>query len=404
LWRAPFEIRITTLLARFRSRRQLLLGSLSDVAVAFPAPMPFPCHRRVVLNARLTMDRPEPWRRLRLIAAVALVGFIHPLAAPILAQGPPDADPSPAPPKQAMKRARNPVIEIHSSFFEIPEAEAVKLGLAGATGAPGPNGEGPSGKAEKSPPAVPALESVLEPAAAARLREKLRTAKGATSLSEPHIVTRVGQRAICEIVREFRYPTEFEYDKASKIITPNAFETRNIGVTLEVEAKLDAEGAIELQLVPQVVKLDGYVRAGDGQPVPLRGGRSVGADMMLQDFETVKYPRDTVLQPIFSTQKSTTNVTLNSGATVVLGGLRKDRREEGKPPVSYMLYVLISARAVDQPDPGRIVLPTAIVKNEDGDGFVRSPFAPKQAPIDARGLPAGTELKCPATKQLFRLP
>lgn len=366
--------------------------------------MPFPCPRRAVLNARVATNCPGPWRCLRPIAAALLVGFFHPLAAPVRAQVPPDAEAAPVSPKPALKRARNPLIEVHSSFFEIPEAEAAKLGLAGAIGNPGANGEAVGGKTKESQPAVLAVGGVLESAEAARLREKLRGVKGVSLLSDPHVTTRAGQRAICEIIREFRYPTEFEFDKASKVITPTAFETRNLGVTLEVEAKFDAEGAIELQLVPQVVKLDGYVRASDGQPLPLRGGRSVGADMMLQDFEAVKYPKDTVLQPIFSTQKITTSATLNSGSTVVLGGLRKDRREEGKPPVSYMLYILVSARAIDQPDPGRIVLPTAIVKKEDAEGFVRSPFAPEQPPIDARGLPSGTELKCPTTKQLFRLP
>jgi hypothetical protein len=386
------------------SLRRLLLRSPFGGTVAFFTRMPFSCNCRAALNARVMMDRPTTPRGLWLVVAVVLAGFLDLLAVPIMAQAPPDAKPAPAVPKAAQKRAKNPLVEVHASFFEIPEAEAVKLGLVGVADTSGPNGEAADGQTEKRSPAVLAVGGVLEPAAAARLREKFRDTKGANLLSDPRVTTRIGQRAVCDIIREFRYPTEFEFDKATKIITPTAFETRNIGVTLEVEPKLDAEGAIDLQLVPQVVKLDGYVRASDGQPVLLRGGRSVGADMMLQDFETVKYPKDTVLQPIFSTNKITTNVTLNSGATVVLGGLRKDRQLEGKQAVSYMLYVLVTARFVDQPDPVRLVLPTAIVKKEDEEGFVRSPFSPEQSPIDARELPSGTELMCPTTKQLFRLP
>jgi hypothetical protein len=139
--------------------------------------------------------------------------------------------------------------------------------------------------------------------------------------------------------------------------------------------------------------------------VPLRNGRSVGADMTLQDFAAIKYPRDTVLQPIFSTSKISTSISLWSGQTLVLGGLRKDEHEDGKPAVSRLLYVVITARRVEAPTGAAAeVLPVAVINKADEEGFVRSPFAPEAKPIDARGLPAGAELKCPVTKRLFRLP
>jgi type II secretory pathway component GspD/PulD (secretin) len=231
----------------------------------------------------------------------------------------------------------------------------------------------------------------------------LNETKGVNLLSAPRLVTRSGQRAAIEVIREFRYPSEFDFEQSIGIFIPKAFETRNLGVTLEVEPVGNAEGVIDLTLVPEVVRLDGYIRASDGQPVLLRNGRSVGADMTIKDFAAVKIPRDTVLQPVFSTSKITTSIAMMSGHTVVLGGLRKDDHEEGKEPVSRLLYVFVTARCVELAAKGPVVLPVAFINKADEEGFVRSPFAPESKPIDARGLPSGTELKCPVTKQLFRL-
>ncbi|MGZ4984853.1 MAG: Amuc_1098 family type IV pilus outer membrane protein, partial [Chthoniobacterales bacterium] len=94
----------------------------------------------------------------------------------------------------------------------------------------------------------------------------LNQKKGVDLLSAPRVTTKSGQRAVIEIVREFRYPTQFQPpqipqnfrggDSFSSTInpltgitsgtgstgafpvtptTPTAFETRNTGVTLEVE-------------------------------------------------------------------------------------------------------------------------------------------------------------------------
>ncbi len=72
-----------------------------------------------------------------------------------------------------------------------------------------------------------------------------------------------GQKATTESIQEFIYPTE--YDPAqlptkdsspnSKAVgpTPTAFETRNLGSTLEMEPTLDNEGKrISLRFIPQI--------------------------------------------------------------------------------------------------------------------------------------------------------
>ena len=85
-------------------------------------------------------------------------------------------------------------------------------------------------------------------------------------MSAPKVTTKSGRKAIVRVAREFPYPTEFnapgppaEYDRrpgstvsvppgsfvSQGVVTPStptAFETRNLGVTLEVEPIIDSDG------------------------------------------------------------------------------------------------------------------------------------------------------------------
>lgn len=302
------------------------------------------------------------------------------------------------------KKLKDSIIEVESKFIEVPEALAKKLGVMPMEVSVPLAGKADMKKVPSMPKAVVANSVVLAPEQARQFLAKLNGTSGVSLLSAPQVAVRSGQRAMVEIIREFRYPTEFEYDKDAKIITPTAFETRNVGITMEVAPTVGPDSEIDLELAPQVVRLEGYIRASDGQPVPLLNGRSVGADMTIKDFAPVKYPKDTVLQPLFTTNKVTTSVSLFSGHTLVLGGMKREVREDGKKPESRVLYVMVTARYIDAKDVPPQILPVATINKDDEEGFVRSPFAPAAKPIDARGLPSGTELKCPTTKQIFRLP
>ena len=108
----------------------------------------------------------------------------------------------------------------------------------------------------------------------------LNQKKGIDLLSAPRVTTKSGQRAVIEIVREFRYPTQFTPPQVPAftgggvvgttappvVVTPtttNAFETRNTGVTLEVEPVVGPDGiTIDLNLVPQVVEFEGFINYG----------------------------------------------------------------------------------------------------------------------------------------------
>ena len=180
----------------------------------------------------------------------------------------------------------------------------------------------------------------------------LNQKKGVDLLSAPKVTTKSGQRAIIEIVREFRYPTEFTQPQIPQIAsstgttviggattvpvvvtptTPTKFDTRNTGVTLEVEPVVGADGQIiDLNLVPQVVEFEGFINYGS--PI-----NAVGVNTMagISVSQPVQLTENVINQPIFSTRKVTTSVQVADGQTVVLGGLMREdvQKVEDKTPL-----------------------------------------------------------------------
>src|SRR4029079_9017697 len=128
-------------------------------------------------------------------------------------------------------------------------------------------------------------------------------------------------------IREFRYPTEFDPPQIPQNFgnqgggtvflnplnplahsssgggnfpvtptTPTAFETRNTGVTLEVEPVVGADGyTIDLNLVPQVVEFEGFINYGS--PITSTTTNILGIP------STNVITPNVINQPIFSTRK-----------------------------------------------------------------------------------------------------
>ena len=187
----------------------------------------------------------------------------------------------------------------------------------------------------------------------------LNQKKGVDLLSAPRVTTKSGQRASIEIIREFRYPTEFNPPQIPQTVTastggggvgggsvgalpitpttPTTFETRNTGVSLEVEPVVGPDGStIDLNLVPSVVEFEGFINYGS----PILSPGSASFLNTLTGVFTAATP-DTVVtpnvinQPIFSQRKITTSVSIWDGQTVVLGGMiREDvQKVEDKVPL-----------------------------------------------------------------------
>jgi general secretion pathway protein D len=174
----------------------------------------------------------------------------------------------------------------------------------------------------------------------------LNQAKGTDLMSAPSIVTRSGQRAKIEIIREFIYPTEFDPPEIPQEFgsisnqgggglglaagggastnsfpvtptTPTAFETRNVGVTLEVDPVVGSDGfTIDLNIAPEVVEFEGFVNYGS--PITTGGVDANG------NPTTVVLTENKIEQPIFASRKVQTAVTIWDGQTVAIGGLIRE--------------------------------------------------------------------------------
>ena len=178
--------------------------------------------------------------------------------------------------------------------------------------------------------------------------------KGVDLLSAPRVTAKPGTQAVIEIIREFRYATEFEAPQIPQTVgqqnggggnllnplaqssgsfpvtptTPTTFEVKNTGVTLQVEPQIGPDGySIDLQLAPQVVEFEGFINYGS--PIQTTSTNALG----IQSVNVIT--PNVINQPIFATRKVTTNVTVFDGATVVLGGLvREDVQSvEDKTPI-----------------------------------------------------------------------
>lgn len=155
--------------------------------------------------------------------------------------------------------------------------------------------------------------------------------KGVDLLTAPRVTTKSGSAALVEIIREFRYPIEFdppqlpEGNATSNLATPTtptAFEMRPVGVTLNVLPTVGSDNyTIELELEPIVTEFEGFINYGS----PINDPHNPGSTIT----------DNTINQPIFSTRRVKTAVTIWDGQTVVLGGLMREdvQKVDDKIPV-----------------------------------------------------------------------
>lgn len=168
---------------------------------------------------------------------------------------------------------------------------------------------------------------------------------GVDLLSKPSVITKSGQQASIEIVREMIYPTEFDPPQIPTNVgsnitfvgvgvpppvtippipvtptTPTAFETRRVGMVLNVEPVIsDDARSVDLTLTPEFTEFVGFVNYGSPIYNVMRQN-----DGGIARVDQTELTPNTILQPIFSTKKITTAVKVYDGATVVLGGVISD--------------------------------------------------------------------------------
>ncbi|MDF1851258.1 MAG: hypothetical protein P1U85_10515 [Verrucomicrobiales bacterium] len=128
------------------------------------------------------------------------------------------------------------------------------------------------------------------------------------------VAARSGQRAKTESIDEYIYPTEYDppeiptevtlkdgAEAPVSAVTPTAFETRNVGVTVEVDPVIGADDrTLDINIAPEIVKLE-----------EIRHWHHQATD-----------PKFKTHMPTFYTMKLTTQVTATDGRYAFLGTTR----------------------------------------------------------------------------------
>ena len=238
----------------------------------------------------------------------------------------------------------------------------------------------------------------------------LNQKKGIDLLSAPRVTTKSAQIAKIEIIREFKYPTEFSPPQIPQTVgnggnggsgllggggggggafpitptTPTAFDKRDVGVTLEVEPTILPDGySIDMHLSPQVVEFEGFINYGS--PI-----QTTTTNPFTGVTTTNVLTSNVINQPIFSTRKVTTNVTVFDGATIVLGGLiREDvQKVEDKTPILGdipLIGRLFRSNADQHTKRNLVIFVTARLVNPEGAPITSD--EEKEESVDAMPLP-----------------
>ena len=175
--------------------------------------------------------------------------------------------------------------------------------------------------------------------------------KGIDLVSAPKVTVTSGHNAVINITRKFPYPKDYSpptipQNQSQNGInpatpaTPTSFETRNVGVQLEVTPTVGPDGyTIDLNLSPQITEFEGFVNYGSPintfAPVTTLGGLQLGT-------KQVQLTANTIDQPVFSVRQVDTQVTVYDGQTVVLGGLMREdvQKVQDKTPIMGDLPVV----------------------------------------------------------------
>ena len=174
--------------------------------------------------------------------------------------------------------------------------------------------------------------------------------KGTDIMTAPSVLARSGETATIEIIREFIYPTEYEPPELPNQVgatggvgaaggggsgifpvtpaTPTAFETRNTGVTLEIQPTLGANDyVIDLRFAPEIVEFEGFINYGS--PITSPTTDAFG------NPTSVTITENRIEMPVFSSRRVNTGLTIYDGHTVAVGGLMREdvQRVEDKVPI-----------------------------------------------------------------------
>jgi general secretion pathway protein D len=203
-------------------------------------------------------------------------------------------------------------------------------------------------------PGIMALTGLFSDGQVQMIMRGLAQKKGTDLMTAPSVTAKSGQKATIEIIREFIYPTEYEPPELPQSVgvtggtsgiggvagtstngsfpvtpaTPTAFETRNTGVTLEIEPTIgENDFVIDLRFVPEIVEFEGFINYGS--PI-----QTTSTDIAGNPVTNV-LTENRIEMPVFSTRRVNTQLTIYDGYTVAVGGLMREdvQKVEDKVPI-----------------------------------------------------------------------
>lgn len=185
----------------------------------------------------------------------------------------------------------------------------------------------------------------------------LKTQSNTKVMSNPTVVTLNNTEAILNIGQEFPVPS-YNYNSERGTFEVSGFTYKPIGIILKVTPQVNARGVIKLNLEPEVSQQNGSTTFGGA------GGASI---------------------PIIATRKVKTQVSLQDGFTMGIGGLITDSRDHGgtKVPVLGSIPVLgrlFSSKNVNDTSTNLLIFITAKTVSADG--------APPEQVFDPRAIKA----------------
>ncbi|MCW1922944.1 tetratricopeptide repeat protein [Luteolibacter arcticus] len=238
-------------------------------------------------------------------------------------------------------------------------------------------------------PGIAALTGLFSDGQVQMIMRGLAQKKGTDLMTAPSITARSGEKALIEIIREFIYPTEYEPPELPNSIgssfsdggglgglgggassfpvtpaTPTSFETRNTGITLEIEPTIGGNDfVIDLRFAPEIVEFEGFVNYGSPIQSP--------ATDFLGNPTTVTITENRIEMPVFSTRRVTTALTIYDGYTVAVGGLMREdvQTVEDKVPIFGDIPIvgrLFQSRAENRIKSNLIIFVTAQIIDATG--------------------------------------
>ncbi|MCX7591046.1 MAG: hypothetical protein N2255_05400 [Kiritimatiellae bacterium] len=223
----------------------------------------------------------------------------------------------------------------------------------------------------------------------------LETSKKARTLSVPKVTTVNNHPATIRVGKDFRYFEEYRVESVPTAVSGQGAQVystvlvpvgtpalEELGIQLSVTPSVGADmRSITLSLVPEISDLDRfeYYETSTSQ----LSGQTLQQQQQLGTTNILG--RGLIKIPIFSRSRIETEVVVQSGETVVMGGLitsKESKNEEGVPILSSIPFVgrLFRHDAVNEIRDNLLIFVTATILSQRGESLI---------PLEEITVPAG---------------